>query len=332
MNSEIKISIIVPIYNVEKYIERCTRSLMEQTLLEGIEYIFVNDATLDNSVAILKTVVSDYPKRKDQVRIINNPQNLGITETRKRGINFSRGEYIGWCDPDDWCETNMYETMLNSTQQGKIDIVVCNTWYHIVSHGKENIMENKFFSAPSPQKALFNIYKGGGISFTPALINIISKRELIKKSAENIYPTNRSEDRFIMMNCFYMAQSAVWMEKPFYHINTSNESSLTHRKLTKEGWKAQMRNIENFVKLINTNPQQNNARDLRILSNYVKWSRKEFFASTFDSCWNFWNTYKECYRDICEITNTPSKIRWKVYIFYNLYPLFWLKNHKSFKR
>lgn len=82
MNSEIKISIIVPIYNVEQYIERCTRSLMEQTLLEGIEYIFVNDATPDNSMAILKRVVSEYPKRKDQVRIIDNPQNLGITASR----------------------------------------------------------------------------------------------------------------------------------------------------------------------------------------------------------------------------------------------------------
>lgn len=82
-NKEIKLSIITPIYKVEQYIERCVRSLMEQTMKDNIEFIFINDCTPDNSIQILKQVIKDYPNRKKQIRIVKNDSNLGISEVRK---------------------------------------------------------------------------------------------------------------------------------------------------------------------------------------------------------------------------------------------------------
>ena len=106
-----KISVIVPIYNVSAYIERCARSLWEQTL-DDIEYIFINDCTPDNSMEILEKVLKDYPQRKSQTRIFKMPTNSRQAAVRRHGIKLAAGEYIIHCDADDWVDTNLYEKML----------------------------------------------------------------------------------------------------------------------------------------------------------------------------------------------------------------------------
>ena len=79
---KMKVSILVPIYGVEKYIEQCAISLFSQTY-EDVEYIFVNDCTPDNSISILEKVLANYPERKSQTKIINHPENRGLGAGRK---------------------------------------------------------------------------------------------------------------------------------------------------------------------------------------------------------------------------------------------------------
>ena len=92
-----KVSVIIPVYNVEPHIERCARSLFEQTL-EEIEYIFVNDCTPDASMRILQNVLENYAQRKNQIIIINQPYNMGAAKAREIGIKAASGEYIIHCD------------------------------------------------------------------------------------------------------------------------------------------------------------------------------------------------------------------------------------------
>ena len=106
-----KVSVIVPIYNVEQYIEKCVRSLMEQTLV-NIEFIFVNDCTPDDSMTVLRRVLKDYPARESQVTILEHKENRGVAAVRKKGMEVAIGEYIIHCDSDDWVEKNMYEKLL----------------------------------------------------------------------------------------------------------------------------------------------------------------------------------------------------------------------------
>lgn len=124
-----KVSVIVPIYNVEAYIERCAISLFEQTL-DNIEYIFVNDCTPDNSMMILSEVLARYPQRKEQVRIINQPKNLGAAKAREDGIKEARGEYIIHCDSDDWVDKNMYLDMYRKAKSEDLDYVMCRSLYY----------------------------------------------------------------------------------------------------------------------------------------------------------------------------------------------------------
>ena len=107
-NTRYKVSVIIPVYGVEKYIERCAISLFEQTL-DSIEYIFINDCTPDKSIDILKGIIAKYPKRAPHVRILNMLRNSGQAAVRITGLKNTKGNYIAHCDSDDWVDKNFYE-------------------------------------------------------------------------------------------------------------------------------------------------------------------------------------------------------------------------------
>ena len=114
----IKVSVCIPVYGVEKYIEKCARSLFEQTMQDGIEFIFVNDCTKDRSIEILEQVLAEYPHRKEQTRIIHHEKNRGLVAARNTGLAYASGEYIIHCDSDDWVELDMYEKMYKKAISG----------------------------------------------------------------------------------------------------------------------------------------------------------------------------------------------------------------------
>lgn len=120
-----KVSVVVPIYGTEKYIERCAKSLFEQTL-DDIEYIFVNDCTKDHAIEKLEEVIKNYPERKDQIRIINLERNRGLAIARGTGFKQCKGEYIITCDSDDWVELDAYESMYRLAKDKNADIVICD--------------------------------------------------------------------------------------------------------------------------------------------------------------------------------------------------------------
>ena len=98
-----KVSILVPIYGVEKYIERCARLLFEQTY-ENIEYVFVNDCTKDRSLDILKNVIEQYVLRKPHITIVDNERNLGLAGTRNVAMARATGDFVIHVDSDDYIE------------------------------------------------------------------------------------------------------------------------------------------------------------------------------------------------------------------------------------
>ena len=120
-----KVSVIIPIYSVEKYIEKCAHSLFKQTL-DDIEYIFIDDCTPDHSIEIIKDVLEQYPHRKKQTRIVRMPMNSGIGAVRKHGIQLATGDYIIHCDSDDWVDVTMYENMYKKALEENLDIVFCD--------------------------------------------------------------------------------------------------------------------------------------------------------------------------------------------------------------
>lgn len=123
MNQTPKVSILIPIYGVEKFIERCAISLFEQTY-QNIEYIFVNDCTKDDSINVLERVINRYPNRKPFVRIINHAQNKGLAGARNTAVANATGEFIMHVDSDDYVDKEIVRKAIDKQLQFDADIVV----------------------------------------------------------------------------------------------------------------------------------------------------------------------------------------------------------------
>ena len=122
-----KVSVIVPCYNVEKYICTCLDSLLNQTLRD-IEIICVDDKSPDNVLEILH----QYAKRDSRIRVIELPENAGVSVARNTGIDAATGKYIGFVDPDDYVDLDFYEKLYNKAQETEADICVSNIKEHLL--------------------------------------------------------------------------------------------------------------------------------------------------------------------------------------------------------
>lgn len=116
------VSILVPVYRVEQYIERCARSVFNQSY-QNIEYIFIDDASDDSSIDILNEIILDYPNRAEKVAIIRHKKNKGLAAARNTAIEASHGEFVFHVDSDDWVETNAIELLVKKQLETDTDIV-----------------------------------------------------------------------------------------------------------------------------------------------------------------------------------------------------------------
>ena len=226
-----KVSVIVPVYKAEKYIEKCVRSLFEQTL-DDMEYIFINDCTPDKSIEILHKVLEEYPKRKGQVKIIHHETNKGIATSRNTGLNATTGTYIIHCDSDDWIEPNMYETMYNKAVEGNYDIVSCD--YFIDS--KNNSIYKNQLSYKDNNEYIKAVLEGKIGSY---LWNKLTKKKLY--SDNNLYfpdGINIREDFLLVIELYYFSGCVYHIQQAFYHYQ-KNETSIT------------LQNLDENVNLIN---------------------------------------------------------------------------------
>lgn len=128
-----KVSIIVPVYNVEAYLARCIDSLIGQTY-ENIEILLVDDKSKDESARIIR----EYAKRDNRVKALFQENNQGVSAARNRGLDEMTGEWVCFCDSDDWYEKNFVEKMLMRAKDGCADYIVCD--YQIVSENRTPVV------------------------------------------------------------------------------------------------------------------------------------------------------------------------------------------------
>ena len=140
------ISVIVPIYGVEKYIDSCANSLFSQTMTDNVEFIFVNDATKDKSIGVLLNVMLRYPHLKSQIRIINHNENKGLPAARNTGLAVAQGEYIVHVDGDDFIEPTMLEDLYLAVKVNDADFAWCD--YFIAFNKKKRIISQPKYDKP----------------------------------------------------------------------------------------------------------------------------------------------------------------------------------------
>ena len=124
-----KVSIVVPIYNVEKYLKQCIESIINQTL-QDIEIILVDDGSPDNCPQIC----DEYAKKDSRIKVVHK-KNGGLSSARNAGIEVATGDFIGFVDSDDYIELDMYEKMYNIAKENHVDFVVSD-YYKVSDKGK----------------------------------------------------------------------------------------------------------------------------------------------------------------------------------------------------
>ncbi len=214
-----KISVLIPIYNVEKYIERCARSLFDQTL-QDIEYIFVNDCTPDNSINILNEVIKDFPAKRHQITILQHSENRGLAAARNTGVSAASGDYIIHCDSDDWVEPEIYEEMYMKAVENNSDIVLCD--FVREKHSYSKICKQYYCSIPHEHVKFILNHK------VPVFCwNILVKRSLyIENNLKWIEGIDMWEDLLMATKLFFFAKKLSYIDKPFYHYERRNLSSI----------------------------------------------------------------------------------------------------------
>lgn len=170
----IKVSVIVPIYNVEEYLERCIESLLHQTLKE-IEVILVNDGSPDNSQAIIDKYTKEYPDKV--IGLVK--ENGGLSDARNYGIPYAKGEYIGFVDSDDYVDITMYEKLYNKAIETDSEIVTCG--YYGIDENKENY---RYFQKGNMIQYGKNLSDNPKLLYTnaPYAWNKIYKKELFERT------------------------------------------------------------------------------------------------------------------------------------------------------
>lgn len=215
----IKVSVIVPIYNVSRFIERCAESLMQQTL-DGVEFIFINDATPDNSIELLRSVIARYPARATQVKIVEHEHNKGLPAARNTGLAVATGEYVFHCDSDDYVEPTMLEVLYNAAKETGVDIVWCD-WFLTFAQNERYMKQPSFDTPMEALKAMLS----GGMKYN--VWNKLVRRSLyVDNGIEFPAGYGMGEDMTMMM-LFAHAKSVAYVPRAFYHYVKLNTGAFS---------------------------------------------------------------------------------------------------------
>lgn len=226
-----KISVIVPIYNVEKYLIKCIESILHQTY-SGLEIILVNDGSTDGCGKIC----DEYKEKDSRIQVIHQ-KNAGLSEARNAGIDMATGDYVVCIDSDDYVDIDMFEYCVKGLESADADIVVCGTKIEF-EDGTTKVKNNKSKEILSTREALIKLNSFS--SFDMSVCNKIFKKEIVKGI---LFPAGKkSEDYFVMFQYFNRANKVLVLPEAKYHYfqranSISRGKNITHDYI--EGAKTQ---------------------------------------------------------------------------------------------
>ena len=219
-----KVSIIVPVYNVEKYIEKCLESLVNQTL-EDIEIIVVNDGTKDNSKEKILQYIEKYPQKI----VYLEKENGGLSDARNYGLPVAKGEYIAFLDSDDYIEKNMYEEMYKKAKEENSDMVECDFLWEYLNSEKKVIKQKKDIGK------IYESKKQMLVDVRVVAWNKIIKREILEKTKIQFPVGLRYEDVEFTYKLIPYLNKVSFVKKCFIHYVQRKESiANTQNARTKE--------------------------------------------------------------------------------------------------
>lgn len=230
MKKDIVISLIVPVYGVEKYIAEFARSVFSQSY-PHVQFIFVNDGTKDNSMAVLNEVIDkEFPDVRDKVVIVDK-QNAGLPAARKTGLEYVTGDYVYHVDPDDWLSPGSFEAIASKAAETDADIIFFN--YVKEYENRTSVKKEYPYAITEKQDYIRNMYNHKAYG---TLCNKCVKHSLYTQS-ELFHPKySYAEDCYLSVQLVARAKSLAYLDMDIYHYRKNNPHSITRqgRKRRKE--------------------------------------------------------------------------------------------------
>ena len=235
------ISIIVPVYNVQEYLERCINSIWQQTY-QNLEIILVDDGSTDRS----GQMCDEFAQKDPRIKVVHK-ENGGLSDARNAGLQQATGAYIGYVDSDDWIEPQMYDTMYKACKRENADIAICR--YHCAYEGaaeEEGTNQQSVFD----RETLLNIYICGHNDYV--VYNSVWSKLFSRKLVEDmVFPKGRnSEDIMYTTRAFCRANKAVYIDSFFYHYVIDRAGSIMNEKKTERMFRDELPFWREHIQLI----------------------------------------------------------------------------------
>lgn len=220
-----KISIIVPVYNVEEYLSNCIYSILNQTF-KNFELILVNDGSTDNSLDICK----HYKNIDDRICIIDK-KNGGLSSARNAGLDIAKGDYIGFVDSDDYIHPQMYETLYKATIKNNAEISLCD-FKRVFTSNEDFIFYNECSDKYMTIEHLSNIESLHRMNQDNGVVFVIACNKLYKKELFNNLRYKEGiihEDEYMVHKVLYAAKKINYIHEKLYFYMQRDGSIMNNR-------------------------------------------------------------------------------------------------------
>lgn len=222
------VSVLIPVYNVEKYIERCLVSLFSNTIINECEIVIVDDCSPDNSMEVIHYVLEKFPAMQEKIVLCAHDSNCGVAAARNTALLHARGKYIIYVDSDDWVEKDYLEKLYKEAEKKDSDVVACNLW-------KSFLHKKTFANAVLPEtgkECLKELLQGK----VPGWLHekLIKRSILIDNSIHCVEGLDLYEDVLLCVKLFFFCNSISNIDEPLYYyrfnksslVNTFNEKKI----------------------------------------------------------------------------------------------------------
>ena len=219
------ISVVVPVYKAERYIERCLQSIGSQTL-KGVEYIFVNDASPDGSVAAIENFFRANPLEDSAFRIINNEVNSGVGFSRQSGLDHARGKYVNHVDPDDWLEPDYLEKLYHAAESENADMTFCDIF---IEYSDKTQQSKQCPKTDNGDGLITEICRGD--IYASCWNKLVRHNTIEKSGARFIDGVNVCEDVLFFLQLSRNDIRIAKVHKPLYHYDRFTNANSIQRHM-----------------------------------------------------------------------------------------------------
>ena len=306
-----KISIIIPVYNVEKYIERCLDSVITQSYV-NLEIILVDDGSTDRSGEICDR----YAVRDNRIKVIH-AENAGLGEARNRGIRMVSGEYICFVDSDDWIEGDFCKELIEVAEKTQSNISICGYYECFEDNKTPKVFYENCFTKTGKEILHYTMTANGKYWFNISVWNKLYKREIVSGL---LFKSRVYEDIMYNVESLYRAGEISYVNKCLYNYRVNREGSIISKGFQRKTIEVEMKFKEERVEFFKKNNEKELARDAEAVVIHDKLLYYAFMKLSDEDYSEYIRKYKEDLRKARFIADKKTNI---ALLIFKCFPRLW---------